>query len=345
MRMILQEVYFGKSINIQKIEDLLTSVRNKYKYEGVNAPALIVNKVNRDQMLLKIAELIKDQFNFKEVIITIHNDKELRAYTICFVSSNKSLLSLDQKSQEELKDSIILTQDGPIFNHKNLHPNMLIVLSTGILFSNTISIPELMAALLHEIGHAFSKSILGSKEFDIRIDEKHADSFATMYGYGPELAGALTKISTYNQYKDHETLRKIPIINVFVSLKNILGSVWNRMITGNEHPSVAQRMNNTIAQLELDLAKSENLTINQRKELEENLIKAKQIRDTYYNSPPTLGDTVYRGYMHHIEPRLPREMLADRHAEQYGSVEDINKFYSDLYMKQRGYFKSYKKVR
>ena len=343
--MILQEVYFGKSINIQRIEDLLTAIRNKYKDEGVKAPALVVNKVNRDPMMLKVTDLIKDQFNFKEVIFTIRHDNELRAYTICYVSSNKSLLSLDQKSQEELKDSVILTQDGPIFNHKNLHPNMLIVFSTGILFSDTISIPELMAALLHEIGHAFSKSIIGSKEFDVRIDEKHADSFATMYGYGPELNGALTKISTYNQFKDHETLRKIPIINVFVSLKNIFGSVWNRMVIGNEHPSIAQRMNNTIAQLELDLAKSENLTIAQRKELEGDLNKAKQVRDTYYNSSPTLGDAVYRGYMHHVEPRLPREALADRHADQYGSIEDINQFYSDLYMKQKGYFKSYKKVR
>ena len=156
-----------------------------------------------------------------------------------------------------------------------------------------------------------------------------------MYGYGPELSSVLGKVSTNHQYEDIDTLRKIPILNVFVGLQNIGKAVIDRVIRGNEHPTLNRRMNDTIKQMENELRRAEGLTAKQRKELQANIDKAKSIVDKYYDDTPYASDTVYKFYAKNIEPNFTVETQADTHAELYGSDDIVHQRFSSFKKKKR----------
>lgn len=330
---VLNEVYFGKVIALQQLEDTLKKLRFKYESDGRRNPNLIHKEINRDPLVAKIANYIKEQFGFGEVIVTITATTKLRASTVSFLADKNGVAYIDELKGINLKDTLVVTREGIRYN-KKFNPSILIIISSGILFSPLVSIEELVAVLLHEIGHSFSKATIGSNEFNARIDEKFADQFATMYGYGPELSSILGKISVRNQYEDTESLRKVPILNVFVGLNNIRKALWDRLVDGNVHPTLSRRMNDTIRQLQNELDRSEGLTTKQKKELQANLDKAKSIASEYYNDTPYASDTVFKYYSKNIEPTLGVETKADLHAETYGSDHLVNQRFTSLRKKR-----------
>ena len=321
---ILNEVYFGKVIALQQLEDTLDQLRNKYSSHWREDMPRLYRVMNRDPLVQeKIPKYIREQFGFGEVIVTITNSTDLNASTLGIMADKNGVGYLDDMKPIQLKDVIVITSEGIRYDNKKIKPTILILISMGLLFSERISTQELMAALLHEIGHNFSKAFLASDKFNQRIDERFADSFATMYGYGPELNTVLTKISVTKQYEGIENLRHIPIVNIFVGLNNIRSSVMDRGIRGLDHPSIHKRMSNTIAQLEYDLGRAE-LSAQKKREIQLMIDRTKADMDKFYDESPYMSDSIYRFYMRNVEPRLPKESEADEFMDKYGSYEIID---------------------
>lgn len=322
---VLLEVYFGKVIALQQLEDTIDRIRLKYGSNWTQDISRIHKELNRDELVNKMAKYIKDQFGFGEVIITISKSTKLNAHTFGVMADKNGIAYIDN-DKVDLKETLITTSEGLRFDNRKVAPNMLIVISMGMMFSHLISTPELVAALLHEIGHSFSKATIGSDKFTGRMDEKFADQFATMYGYGAELTTVLSKISVFKQYDTGLTqaLRTIPIVNVFVGLSNIFGSFIDRGIKDEVHPTIYRRSIDSINQMEYDLKRSENLTRKQRLELENNIRRAKSYVSSFYDKPPYIADSIYRYWMKNLEPRLPSEVNKDKYSNLYGSVDIVS---------------------
>ena len=323
---VLLEVYFGKVIALQQLEDTIDQIRLKYGSNWTQDISRIHKELNRDVLVKNMAKYIKNQFGFGEVIITISKSTKLNAHTFGVMADKNGIAYIDN-DKVDLKETLIKSSEGIRFDTRKVAPSMLIVISMGMMFSYLISTPELVAALLHEIGHSFSKAMIGSDKFSGRMDEKFADQFATMYGYGTELTTVLNKISVFKQYDSGLTqaLRTIPIVGVFVGLSNIFGSFIDRGIKDEVHPTIYRRSMDSIKQMEYDLSRSENLTRKQRLELENNIRRAKSYVSTFYDKPPYQADSVYRYWMKNIEPRLYNEVKQDNYANLYGSVDIVNK--------------------
>ena len=108
-----------------------------------------------------------------------------------------------------------------------------------------------------------------TKRSDDRRNEIIADKFAAIYGYGPELGSALTKMTNYKM-KDEEVIGKIPIFGKKIN------DYWEKLFVNiNEfdcHPHEIQRINECIKTLEDEL---------NRKDLDPKLkaVMLKQIRE------------------------------------------------------------------
>ena len=325
--MIVQEAFFGKVIALKKLEKLIDKLKAKYSPDWTSYIVRIHNDINKDPIIQEMIQLITDQFGFKETMITITKSTKYVAQVIVLDDQG----SMYNKKDDKELASLIRTNEGLRFNTKKGEPPcVLIIISMGMLLSNRITSGEIVAGLLHEIGHAFSKSTLLDPNFNDRVDEKFADNFAIMYGYGPELSSILSKSATYRQYEDIESLRKIPIVNIFLGLKSITSSLINRGISGNVHPTLYHRMTNTISQLEYELNNVKNLTRKQKQEIQSNIDKAKAQLDSYYADTPYASDSLYKYYLKNIEPSLGKETRAESIADKVISADIMNQKISSI---------------
>ena len=327
-------MYFGKVIALQQLEDIITKIKIKYESDAHTNPFVTYHAVNKDELVKKMADLIRDQFGFGEVIVTISNESKLRASTLSFMADKNGIAYLDNLREVNMKDALVVTREGIRYDTRKFKPSILIIISMGLMFSKYISSEQIVAALLHEIGHSFSKASIGSEEFTGRIDEKFADQFATMYGYGSELSKVLTFISD-NKNDDVSGLKNIPVLNVFVGLTNIGKSLWNRGIIGNDHPTIDRRVSDSIKQMEYELSRADNLTLKQKRELQRSIDRSKEILDNYYNQDQSLSNKVFKYYVKNVEPNLGKEVDSNAHAEEYGSNEMVHNRLSELFKKKR----------
>lgn len=86
--------------------------------------------------------------------------------------------------------------------------------------------------------------------------ETIADNFATAYGYGPELASALSKMK-YNSYgmPEDKFIRSVPVIGAIYDLEGIFITMVLSII--DEHPNNAARAHHQIEVLQKDIMKAD----------------------------------------------------------------------------------------
>ena len=322
MDMIVQEAFFGKVIALRNLEQAIDNLKLKYSKDWMKSPIRTKSEISKDPIVSNMSKLIKDQFGFTEAIVTVATTPQYTAQVLVLDDQG----SLYNKRDETELASIVRTNEGLRFNNKKGKPPcVLVIFSLSLLLSNQISSAEIVAGLLHELGHAFSKSTLIDSNFNNRVDEKFADNFAIMYGYGPELSSILSKMSTHKQYEDFESLRKIPIVNVFLGLKNIAQSLIDRVVFTNDHPVLYKRMSNTIAQLEYELENNvKHLTPKQKKEIKSNIDQAKAQLSQYYADTPYASDSLYKYYLKNIEPSLGKETRIENAADRVILADIMN---------------------
>ena len=191
-------MYFGKPFQLVAIEDLFDKFKASYSKSDPMKSGSTYRKMINDPILKKIGKHLSDCFGFKEVCITISRDTSLNAYTISFASDKKGNsydLSENPFTPKQLAGAVTVTNSGFKFNTKKFSANLLVCLNLGILFRTELNTQELMGILMHEIGHNFSKVVIKADKMTDRINEKFADQFAAMYGYGPDLASAFSKMT------------------------------------------------------------------------------------------------------------------------------------------------------
>ena len=140
---ILQESQFDNP-DLIKIEKLIHELRSKYTLKGFNS-----KKINSDPIMREIAILFENIFGFYSFQFTVDHTLIPNAYT-CPVSSKIDTWNY--------KKCIVKSNSGLKFT-STARVNTMAVITSGLLFNNKFTDREIVAILLHEIGHNFSDSI------------------------------------------------------------------------------------------------------------------------------------------------------------------------------------------
>lgn len=125
--------------------------------------------------------------------------------------------------------------------------------------------------------------------------EKMADNFPTMYGYGPDLASAVTKIEIN---KDMDKVR-IPLVSPVIG---IIENTYRLLITiPDEHPAVITRINDQLEYLEKEL-NSEDFDPKFKKEVKDSIKNIQEqldfITSTHYKG--ALSDYQYSNHLYQL---------------------------------------------
>lgn len=342
---ILNEMYFGKLPSLVKLEDYISKLRQKYK--GMNLVDNLSNyrKLIKDPILMKMAYEIMEAFGFKEATVTIVRDPSFNAYTVpFFFDSHGNSYTIDDHKVplDKFKSTVIVTNSGFRFDKKKFPVNIVVAINIGALFKDTIhnlefTPAELIAVILHEIGHNFS-AVVGAKQTPTfsKADETFADSFAAMYGYGPEFTSAFAKLGIRYSNFDKK-LKDVPVLNIIIGLKNIANGllVYNKY---DEHPEVKTRIDNVLRQMETDLKETPNLTPGMREDLKKQIDICKQISHDIYE--PTdedrMGIRMTKYYYREMQPGYEEDIRQE--TDKYVHPTKLNQKIGGM-MKPKGFFK------
>ena len=337
---VLLEMHFGKVPGLIKIEEFFDRLKKQYAGEPVFTSGQTFREITRDPLLRKIADEIANMFGFKEVAITVSKRPEFNAYTVPFVvDANGNAYDLNDRkvSYKHLTGSITVNNSGFMINKKKFPATLLICLNMGCLFKSPISTPELVGVLLHEIGHNFAMIIM-TTSMTARSEEKFADQFASMYGYGPELSSALTK--TMINHSDFDKYWKdVPILNVLVGLNQIRKNIGN-IGDDNPHPVTKNRLYGIISQIEQDLKDTPNLTPGMRKDMQAQIVRCKKLIDTAFTADPdaNVGERITRFYFGEMEPNIEFEKRSEMDAEKFSAPTKVNQKIGTMVHK-KGWFR------
>ena len=332
----LNEVYFGKTNDVLKIEDLFIKFKTKYAKDKPLKSFNSYIKLSKDKTLREIEQCIENTFGFNGVILTINPDPTLNAYIIPFILDRKTGKTYDfndiEHDVKNFKNYVIVTERGCKIDKKKFPLNILICLNLGSIFGNAITIPELMSSLLHEIGHTFSKLIMykGTK-FGL-VDEKFADQFACMYGYGAELSSAFNKLGN-TESSFTKTLKKVPIFNIVVGLGKIMYDInYNFWTMRDTHPTNIARIRYQVEQMELELKDSKEINPKMKKEMQEQLEGCKEQLDKFETvaDEDTVADRMFKFYNRNLEKLNLGEIINNKKIEENGSTKMINQAFQAL---------------
>lgn len=335
----LDEMYFGKKIALSTIEEYFDRLKAQYKNENPLGNGQTYRDLVNDPLLIKIGKEIANLFGFEEVAVTISRRPTFNAYTIPFVMDmdGNSYDFEDKKvTHRKLVGAVTITNDGFMFNKRKFRTNLLVCINLGCLFKAPITTSELLAVLLHEIGHNFSRVVL-SVDMTDRADEKFADQFVSMYGYGPELASALSK--TMIDYSDFDRrFKDVPLLNVFVGLNQIRKNLLN-VVDDSPHPVTKNRLLGVVRQLEQDLKDTPNLTPTMKKKMQDQIAQTKRIIDDTFNDSPdaNIGERITRYYFREMEPGRMAEVEVEQEADRFSAPTKVNQKMSKMVHK-KGWF-------
>ena len=140
----LTEVYIGKTKELLLAETQLDIFRKKYMSKYV-----FNTRVNSDKDLLKFDRMMEDIFGFGCFTLHIHNQPSVNAFT----------MPIDFRCDyRNPTDNIIADKNGFKFKKEYSYAAILGIYS-GLIFNPAFTTPEVMALLLHEIGHNFNSAL------------------------------------------------------------------------------------------------------------------------------------------------------------------------------------------
>lgn len=335
---VLHEIYFGKQSGLLKLEDLFTKLRAKYNRAEVLSNIVTYRELVKDPINKTIGETISNLFGFVETMFTYANDKKYNAYTVPFPIDDKGNI-YDAKEKpllnKDIDKAIIVTNRGIRFDQRVFKTNFLVCINTGLFFSNILTVSEIIAALLHEIGHTFTKTMIDLKILNDRMDERFADQFVAMYGYGPEYVKSMDIFTTPRYGNIEEKFTNVPIVNLFIGIKKIWKQFSIRSTGTDEHPNIISRQQSQIQQLESDLKNTPNLSPTMRKELQKQLDQCKELMNNSFKYGDDNGsNSVVRYYYKEWEPNFSKEQKQQKYSDKYVSPDTINARLNKLYKRK-----------
>lgn len=149
---ILQELYVGKIKELKEIESLIGKARSRYMGETYTGGMIIFSKEFE-----KINRLFEDLFGFKNFSLLIDGTSIINAYT------RPIAYAIDIAPQFRLQKNLMVSNTG--FKYKKEAGYCCIVyITTGMLLNKAFSNAEIVAMILHEIGHNF-QSVLNDTHY------------------------------------------------------------------------------------------------------------------------------------------------------------------------------------
>lgn len=140
----INEAYFGKTKDLLAAEAQLDKFRNKYMGKYILNPS-----VNSDQDLLYFDRIMENIFGFGCFTLHVHNQAVLNAFT----------MPIDYRyDYGNPKDNIIADKKGYRFKEEYDYAALLGIYS-GLIFNPEFTTSEVMAIILHEIGHNFNSAL------------------------------------------------------------------------------------------------------------------------------------------------------------------------------------------
>lgn len=216
---LINEEYF-KNTKLSKIESLIGDVREKYKYNQ--------SKVNTDEKIKEISILFEEIFGFKSFQLIVEPSKFPNAFT--YPLSSK----IDKWNY---KKCIRKTSQGLTFTPL-AGVNIVAHITSSLLFDEKFTNEEILAVLLHEIGHNFSDSI--DNTLGIFSNFKKVLAIPSIIINPKAVSNTLTGgVTKYNDYmrKNYPSL-----VSSFNAVKSFLGTANYVIISLNRAISVIPNM-------------------------------------------------------------------------------------------------------
>ena len=159
---ILNELYVGETPFIKDLIEEISRARSPYVGK-LKRPI----KGNKD--FIRIGDMIAEEFGFKTVTFMVPYDTSMNVFTYPITNSfDKSIYGIQPKFNKET---------GLKYNNSGL--SIIVAVTAGVWFSKEITDREVVAAMLHEIGHSF---VLQSERM-IDIIETNRVALITMLIY------------------------------------------------------------------------------------------------------------------------------------------------------------------
>lgn len=143
-QIIISEQYFGKKSEFDKLDSIFQDIL--ITSENMNAVQL-AKYVTNNKLHNKIEKIIKNEFNFKSVVISIQSGGGLiNAYTLTFPSVFGTKEKINHGRLVKSENGIRFSKPTGIIT---------IVLNTEVFKVDGITARDITALLLHEVGHNF----------------------------------------------------------------------------------------------------------------------------------------------------------------------------------------------
>ena len=142
----INEVYFGKTKEILAIEKQLDLVRNKYMNRYLTNIF-----VNNDPDLLKLNRMIEDYFGFGCFSLNIINEPIVNGFT----------MPIDNRIglKNQISKKYLIVDKGTFKFNKSADYTCMVYIYSGVMFNPAFTTGEVMAMILHEIGHNFYSAL------------------------------------------------------------------------------------------------------------------------------------------------------------------------------------------
>lgn len=147
MFIALKEVYYGKTPKLLEAEKKMESIKKDYDGEYYNTA-----RVMADKRWNEICKLLTDEFGFKDLYIELQAEKMVNACT------PPISVGIDCIPQYRVKKNFMIDRKGMKFKPEAGYVCVIMAFS-GLILNPNFTASEVIAILLHEIGHNFQSVI------------------------------------------------------------------------------------------------------------------------------------------------------------------------------------------
>lgn len=212
MYIALNEVYFGKTKNLIEVEKLLGDIKKEYDGKYYRAAKIVT-----DRRWSQLQELLANEFGLKRFIITIEPVAVENAYTLPIS------WGIDVAPTFRTRANLICDENSFKFKREARYIIGVTIFS-GLLLNPLFSAGEVLATIIHEVGHNF-ESVIDERCF-LLTDITHITVLinniivSIMQGdMTGAISASLTPIVASNKYKDisaiiGDTLMKSELVRI-----------------------------------------------------------------------------------------------------------------------------------
>ena len=172
---IINEVYIGETKELKEVQHNLS----QFRHNMIDNDYYSRKEIKKDKWYKEFVKSMKSTFGYKTFEFEVKFNSHENAY--CY-----SLANQIRKKKDKYSDYVTASKDG--FKFKNKFSCKLII-TEGLLTNESYSDREIMAILLHEVGHSFYEALDGNAIDMIEIRE-------TVYLVNSILQEILSFIST-----------------------------------------------------------------------------------------------------------------------------------------------------